>query len=185
MEERLTTGENLQTAESVSPDGRWLTYRHLSPITGNDIWLLSLEGERKAQPLVQTRFGEGDSAIAPDGRWLAYNSNESGRNEVCVQPFPGPGAKTQISTEGGSQPKWVRNGRELIYRYNDKVSAVEITTTPTFTVGKPRLLFEVALGDFYAVTRDGERCIGTQPVEPEQPATQITVVLNWAAGLKR
>ena len=185
LEQRLTTGENLQTAESVSPDGKWLTYRDLSPVTGNDIWLLSLEGERKAQPLVQTRFGEGDSAISPDGRWLAYNSNESGRNEVCVQPFPGPGAKTQISTEGGSQPKWARIGRELIFRQNDKMMVVEITTTPAFSVGKAKLLFEVALGDFYGVTRDGERFIGTQPVEPEQPATQINVLLNWFEELKQ
>jgi hypothetical protein len=108
-----------------------------------------------------------------------------------VQPFPGPGAKTQISTEGGAEPVWARNGRELFYRNGDKMMAVDITTQPSITAGSPRLLFEGRYefsgnGDSgYDVSLDGQRFLMIQPVEPEQPATQINVVLNWFEELKR
>ena len=97
-EERLTTSEYAQNPESWSPDGEVLAFTESHPTTGEDIWVLSLEGERKPQPWLQTRFNESNAQVSPDGRWLAYESNESGRNEVYVQPFPGPGGKRQVST---------------------------------------------------------------------------------------
>ncbi len=185
-EERLTTGENLQTPISWSPDGKWLAFRETSPTTGFDIWILQVEGERKQQAFLRTPFNEANAVFSPDSRWLAYQSDESGRNEVYVQPFPGPGGKWQISTEGGSNPRWARNGRELFYRNGNKMMAANIKTEPTFTAGKPRLLFE---GQFAAgggdVSPDGQRFLMIQAVEPEQPATQINVVLNWFEELKR
>ena len=184
-EERLTTGENAQIPTSWSPDGKWLAFYDKSPTTGNDIWMLRLDGERKQEPFLQTPFNESDAMFSPDGRWLAYQSDESGRSEVYVQPFPGPGGKWQISTEGGGAPRWARNGRELFYYYGNKMMAVDIKTEPTFTAGKPRLLFEGQFIANYDVSPDGQRFLMIQAVEPEQPATQINLVLNWFEELKR
>lgn len=139
--EQLTTGENAPTAASWSPDGKVLAFEDSSINTGSDIWVLTLEGERKARPWLQTRFAESRPMFSPDGRWLAYQSNESGRAEVYVQQFSGPGRKWQISTEGGSGPRWARNGRELFYLNGDKMMVAEITTSPTFSASAPRLLF--------------------------------------------
>jgi hypothetical protein len=149
-------------------------------------------GERKAQPFLRTRFDEAVPRFSPDGRWLAYVSNESGHNEIYVQPYPGPDGKWQISTEGGREPVWNRNGRELFYRSGDKMMAVEITTQPNFIVGKPRMLFEgryrptPATSPNYDVSPDGQRFLMLKPVEQAQSApTQINVVLNWFEELKR
>ena len=144
-EERLTTSQYPQVAQSWSPDGKVLAFHEVHPTTGRDIWLLPLEGDRKPRPFLQTSFNERVPMFSPDGRWLAwlaYVSDESGREEVYVQPFPGPGGKWQISTEGGSEPVWARNGRELFYRNGQKMIAVEITARPTFAAARPRLLFE-------------------------------------------
>ena len=96
---------------SWSPDGQLLAFVEINPTTGYDIWVLRL-GDRKAQPFLRTPFNEGAPRFSPDGRWLAYVSDESGRYEIYVQPYPGPGGKWQISTEGGTEPLWNRNGRE-------------------------------------------------------------------------
>jgi eukaryotic-like serine/threonine-protein kinase len=119
-------------------------------------------------------------------------SDESGRWEVYVQPYPGPGGKWQISTEGGMEPTWNPNGRELFYRIGDKMMAVDITTEPNFKAGKPRALFErhyeptPATGPNYDVSPDGQRFLVLKPSEQETAApTQINVVLNWSEELKR
>jgi Tol biopolymer transport system component len=184
-EERLTTGENSQIPTSWSRDGKWLAFYDVSPTTNIDIWMLRLDGARKQQPFIQTPFIEHSAKFSPDGRWLAYLSNESGRAEVYVQPFPGPGGKWKISTEGGSAPCWARNGRELFYSYQSKMMAVDIRTGPTFTAGKPRLLFEGQFTAFEDVSPDAHRFLMIQAVEPEQPAAQINIVLNWFEELKR
>jgi len=122
---------------------------------------------------------------------MAYVSNESGRAEVYVQPYPGPGAKRQISTEGGNEPVWARDGEELFYRNGDQMMAVEVTTEPTFSASTPRLLFE---GNFqpssgnlanYDVTPDGQRFVMIQLGGTDSEASQINVVLNWFEELKQ
>jgi Tol biopolymer transport system component len=197
--ERLSTSESSQTPNSWSPDGQLLAFVEVTPATGIDIWVLKLgdtsagSGQvRKAQPFLQTRFNETAPRFSPDGHWLAYMSDESGRFEIYVQPYPGPGGKWQISAEGGREPVWNPNGRELFYRSDDKMMAVEITTQPRFSVGKPRVLFE---GHYqptpvtypaYDVSPDGQRFLMLKPVEQEQAApTQINVVLNWFEELKQ
>ena len=127
---------------SWSPDGQLLAFIEVNPTTGWDIWVLRHRGDRKAQPFLRTPFNEGAPRFSPDGRWLAYISDESGRYEIYVQPYPGPGGKWQISTEGGTEPVWNPNGRELFYRSGDKMMAVDIATQPSFAAGKPRMLFE-------------------------------------------
>ncbi len=187
-EERLTTSEFDQSPESWSPDGKVLAFTETHPTTGQDIWVLSLEGERKPQPWLQTRFNERSARFSPDGRWLAYQSGESGRQEVYVQPFPGPGGKRQVSTLGGFEPRWARNGRELFYRNSNNMMVVDVTTTPAFTTSNPRLLFEgrfIPGAKTYDVAPGGQRFLVVRPSEQEITATQIHVVLNWFEELKR
>jgi Tol biopolymer transport system component len=191
--ERLTTSDNIHVPSSFSPDGQLLAFIEVNPTTGWDIWVLRL-GDRKAQPFLRTPFLESAPRFSPDGRWLAYVSNESGRFEIYVQPYPGPGGKWQISTEGGTEPVWNPNGRELFYRSGDKMMGAGITTQPSFTVGKPRILFEgkYVLNPppntfpYYDVSPDGQRFLMLKPPEQAQAApTQINVVLNWFEELKR
>jgi dipeptidyl aminopeptidase/acylaminoacyl peptidase len=147
--------------------------------------------DRKAQPFLRTQFDEAVPRFSPDGRWLAYISDESGRFEIYVQPYPGPGRKWQISTEGGTEPVWNPNGRELFYRSGDKMMAVDIATQPGFAAGTPRKLFEgrYELPPFpttnYDVSPDGQRFLLLKPIEQEAASTQINVVLNWFEELKR
>jgi hypothetical protein len=149
--------------------------------------------DRKVQPFIATRFNEGGASFSPDGRWLAYVSNESGRAEIYVQPYPGPGGKWQISTDGGTEPLWNRNGRELFYRSGNKMMAVQVTMQPAFTAGKPEVLFEKeysasefpATGIAYDVSADGQRFLMVKESEQATALTQINVVLNWFEELKR
>jgi serine/threonine-protein kinase len=129
--------------------------------------------------------------FSPDGHWIAYVSPESGRNEIYVRPFPGPGGKWQISTDGGTEPVWNPKGRELFYRSGKKMMAAEYESQPTFSPGKPKELFE---GPYlptprsfpdYDVAPDGQRFLMVKPADAEQPASQINVVVNWVEELKQ
>jgi len=189
--ERLTTSESWQVLSSWSPDGQLLAFTEVNPTTSYDIWILRMS-DRKAQPFLRTAFNEAAPQFSPDGRWIAYASDESGRFEVYVQPYPGPGGKWQVSTEGGTEPVWNRNGRELFYRSGDKMMAVDVTTQPSFVAGKSRMLFQ---GPYlptpgtlpnYDVSPDGQRFLMLKPSEQSEAApTQINVVLNWFEELKR
>jgi serine/threonine-protein kinase len=189
--ERLTTSESVNTPSSWSPDGQLLAFWEVNAATGWDIWVLR-PSDRKVQPFLRTAFNESVPRFSPDGRWLAYISDESGRYEIYVQPYPGPGGKWQISTEGGTEPVWNPNGRELFYRSGDKMMAVDIATQPGFSAGKPRVLFEgryeptPATFPNYDVSPDGQRFLMLKPAEANEAApTQINVVLNWFEELKR
>jgi serine/threonine protein kinase/Tol biopolymer transport system component len=195
--ERLRSSDHLDVPMSFSPDGQLLAFVELDPATGG-IWVLRMSDSsaksdqvRKAQPFLQTPATA--PRFSPDGRWLAYVSEESGHREVYVQPYPGPGGKWQVSTDGGTEPAWNRNGRELFYRNGDKMMAADIFTQPSFTVGKPRQLFAGAYemnyfaAPFYDVSADGQRFLMLKPVEQTQDAapTQINIVLNWFEELKQ
>jgi eukaryotic-like serine/threonine-protein kinase len=189
--ERLTTSDYLHAPASWSPDGQLLAFFEVNLTTQRDIWVLRMS-DRKMQPFLRTPFDEAVPRFSPDGRWLAYISNESGRYEIYVQPYPGPGGKWQISAEGGTEPVWNRNGRELFYRNGNKMMVVDISTQPGFAAGAPRVVFEgrYELAPFpisnYDVSPDGQRFLMLKPVEQEQAApTQINVVLNWFEELKR
>ncbi len=190
--ERLTTTQYPQVPRSWSPDGQLLTFHENNPTTKKDIWVLRLS-DRKAEPFLRTPFNEGGPVFSPDGHWIAYISDESGRPEIYVQPYPGPGGKWQISTEGGNEPAWNHNGRELFYRSGNKMMAVDVTTQPTFSAGKPKVLFEgqyVAVspgltGTAFDVSSDGQRFLMVKETEASMSATQINVVLNWFEELKR
>ncbi len=162
--ERLSTSEHQQLPISWSSDGRTLAFYEVNPATGRDIWILPLEGDRTPRPFLATSFSERAPTISPNGRWLAYVSNESGQDEVLVQPYPDGGGKTTISTSGGAEPVWSADGRELFYRQADQMWAVTVEFEPRFIAGKPQLLFDepgFMLGPVgnanYDVSPDGRR----------------------------
>jgi serine/threonine-protein kinase len=187
-EVRLTTSENLQTPTSWS-NANLLAFSDVSITTGYDIWVLSIAGG-PPQVVLQTKGNETNPTFSRDGRWLAYASSESGTKEVYVRPFPGPGRRLQVSTDGGFEPVWSRNGRDLFYRRGDAMMAATITTEPVPTAGSPRMLFKGTYaetdtgGAGYDVAADG-RFLMVQPVEAPQSATSINLVLNWFDELKR
>jgi Tol biopolymer transport system component/predicted Ser/Thr protein kinase len=184
--ERLATSDRSQVASSWSPDGQTLAFEQINPGTGYDLFVYRV-GDRKVETFLQTRFNEIAPRFSPDGRWLAYASDESGRNEVYVQPYPGPGGKWQISTEGGREPVWARNG-ELFYRSGDKMMAVETNTKANFSADTPKVLFEGHYATYntmpaYDVTPDGQRFLLAKTAE--QGPQEISVVLNWTEELKQ
>jgi Tol biopolymer transport system component len=189
--ERLTISEYNHIPISWSPDGQLLAFVEINPTTAYDIWVLRMS-DHKAFPFLRTPFNESVPRFSPDGRWLAYISDESGQFEIYVQPYPGPGGKWQISTEGGTEPTWNPNGRELFYRSGDKMMTVDIAAHPGFAAGKPRMLFEgqyvptPGTNSNYDVSPDGQRFLMLKPSESAQVApTQINVVLNWFEELKQ
>jgi serine/threonine-protein kinase len=194
--ERLTTSSNEQMPSAWSPDGKTLAVVERTA-TSEDILMLPIgEGTAPPRPWLNSRFNEAHPDWSPDGRWIAYDSNESGRSEVYVQPYPGPGARYAVSRDGGSTPVWARDGRELFYLAsgpNGQVTMMTapITTTSTFSTGTPTRLFDgrfmATLGSrAYDVAADGRRFIMVQPVEqPPLPVAQIVIVQNWVEELKR
>jgi hypothetical protein len=128
------------------------------------------------------RLGE----LSPDGKWLAYTSTESGRTEVYVRAFPGPGGKWEVSNNGGDQVLWNPNGRELFYRDGAKVIAVSVSTSPTFEVLKRTVLFDdrfATAGTLnWDVFPDGNHFVMVRPVDRD---AKLVVTVNWLAELKR
>jgi Tol biopolymer transport system component len=163
-------------------DGRFILYASQNPKTGEDLWALPLDGDRKPLPVAQTAFQEVDGRFSPDGRWIAYMLNESGRNEIHVQPFPGPGAKLQISTNGGSNPQWRRDGREIFFLGPDnRLMAVPVMLAAngsTVEAGTPVALFATRPGSEFAASPDGQRFLINTSLE-DAAIPPITVLLNW------
>jgi Tol biopolymer transport system component/DNA-binding winged helix-turn-helix (wHTH) protein len=178
----LESNEN-KIIESWSPNGRFLLYE-----ASDRLWALPLSGGSKPISLL-VKSEETHANISPNGRWVAYQSSESGHKEVYVQTFPQPGGKWQVSTTGGDEPYWRRDGKELFYVSGKMLMAVDVDADgPAFKWGKPTLLFEVPLEvesrrSRYQVAANGQRFLVNVPLESALSAP-ITVVTNWMAGLK-
>jgi hypothetical protein len=189
-EERLTTGDNMQTPNTVSADGKMLAFDESHADSGSDIWLLPLDQSGRPRPFLATPANEAFSQLSSDGRWLAYRSDASGRHEIFVQSIDSDaGARVLVSPHGGEFPRWSRDGRELFYMEGDAMMAVDIATQPALKVGRPRLLFRNASlrlwGDPYSVSPDGQRFLAIQDGLAPEASTQIHIVLNWTDELKR
>jgi Tol biopolymer transport system component len=173
---------------SWSPDSRFILYYTLGG--QSDLTVLPLSGDRKPVPFLKTRFNERGGQFSPDGRWVVYYSDESGKNEIYVAPFPGPGGKWQISTAGGVYPRWRRDGTEIFFLAPDnKLMAAAVNGRgPSFEVGAVEPLFEThALNGFrfpYGVSADGQRFL-INTFSEQDASAPITIILNWAAGLKK
>jgi Tol biopolymer transport system component len=154
------------------------------------VWILPLQ-DRKPQVFDRGQTNETAPRFSPDGHWIAYASLESGRSEIYVRPYPGPGGKYQISIEGGTEPVWNPKGKELFYRAGNKMTVVQVATQPAFSAGKPTVLFEGGYVQTprslpnYDVSPDGQRFVMLRAAEQAQAPTHINVVLNWFEELKR
>jgi Tol biopolymer transport system component len=183
-----------KTPSSWSPDGSLLLYDVSDAKTKGDLWALPLGGERKPSPVLRTEFIEGHGLFSPDGRWFAYQSDESGRLEVYVRPFSPDSVQVSssrdktsgkwiISKNGGEPLRWLK--KELIYVTPDrKIISADVSTTPVFRAGEPQFLFQLPAGASADVTTDGARFLVTIPAEEKQ-STQLIVVTNWLARLKK
>jgi len=177
---------NLHVPMSWSGDGRFLAFDERKPGAQRDVWVLPRGGE--PAPFVLTAFDEWSAAFSPDGRWLAYVSNESGRYEVYVQPYPGPGGKWPMSSDGGTEPAWSPDGRELFYRRGEQVLAVPVQVKPDFSAGVARVLFEGPYDTLvgarnYDVAPDGKRFVMVRSDTNAVPQ-RFYVVSNWPDELK-
>jgi WD40 repeat protein len=166
-----------------SSDGRFALLLLTSPVTQDDVLLLRLGPDAKAEPLIATRFDEIDAQLSPDDRWVAYASNESGRFEVYVRSLADSGNRVRVSTSGGVRPRWKSDGRELIFYTGDKLQAAAIRTEPRLEVDPPKDLFPLKRAVDYAVSRDG-RILAAVPAG-DSAASSATVVLNWTSDLPK
>jgi Tol biopolymer transport system component len=182
----LLERENVMFPLSWSPGGELLMFTEMHSSTGADIWILPRGGD--PYPLVQTRANEPAGAFSPDGRFFAYQSDESGRPEIYVQPFPGPGPRILVSTAGGKEPVWSRDGKELFYRQGTPVVAVPVSTEPALRVGKGKVLFDgpyqadQAGHSAYDVSPDGKRFLMIRSESAGD--VDLHVVLNLGEELK-
>ena len=190
----VAESEYWKSPYSWSPDGTLAYQESETPGQGFDVWVLPTEGDGQARALIHSESNELHPAFSPDGGWLAYATDESGRYEVCVRPYPGPGAVIQVSIDGGWEPLWSPDGREIYYRRNwgDEVMAVRfIAEGPTPTVTKPQLLVDGRYkegfwyGRRYDLSPDGKRFLMVQEREPPPAPTQYNIVLNWFEELIR
>jgi Tol biopolymer transport system component len=183
----------LKLPDDWTRDGKYLVFSQNDEATGWDLWLLPLQGDRRAVPYLRSPFDEVSAAVSPDGRWLAFDSNETGTSEIYVCAFPQPAEKYRVTTSGGASAHWSQDGRELliwsggstVLAGTGPIFSVDVQTTPSFRSGTPRVLFtprqDIA---GIAVTRDHRRFLAAVPVEGTTPPS-ITVVMNWQAALKR
>jgi Tol biopolymer transport system component len=184
-EEVLLEDEFDKNPTAWSPDGRFILYIRRSP--NPNIWVLPLAGDRKPFPFRETPSSELPTAFSPDGRWVAYFSNESGRVEVYVSPFPGPGEKTLVSTAGGQDARWRQDGKEILYWANNKLMAAAVSADRgRFEVGDVKPLFDlpkVAPRSTYDISPDGQRILAVTQ-KTQAGLAPLTLVVNWPALLK-
>ncbi|HYR42185.1 MAG TPA: hypothetical protein VER98_04115, partial [Terriglobia bacterium] len=189
-DELLLESDQTKMPEDWSSDGRFLLFHTIDPQTNTDLWVLPVSGDKKPFPFLKTPFEERYGQFSPDGKWIAYQSNESGRSEIYVQPFPGPGGKFQISSNGGAQARWNKNGKEIFYvSLDSKMMAAPVKLSPdgqSLETGTPAALFPVRIAggplgpnkQQYAVSSDGHRFLVNLAAD-EGAASPITLIYNW------
>ena len=196
--ERLTSGD-LHYATGFSPDGTEVVFSQVTQTARGDLLRMSVEGDHRVQPLLQTPFDEQEGTISPDGRWIAYESDSSGRPEIYVRPFPDVASgQSQVSTGGGRRPLWARDGQELFYLAQTAGPTSTLMRVPVkaqstvWSAGTPVALFQGryftgSQGRTYDVSPDGRRFLMVKEAGADQgdARPQIIVVQNWHEELKR
>jgi serine/threonine-protein kinase len=167
---------------SCSPDGKFLAYADRHAVTGMDLWLLPLTGDRTPRPLLRSPFNETDASFSPDGRWIAYVSDETGPVEAFVRPATSEGGHWQISTEGARSPHWSADGKAVYYRQSGNFFIVPITMVGNdVQPGKSRLLFTIPAVADYDISKEG--FLIAQNLEALHATRQLNVILNWKREL--
>jgi Tol biopolymer transport system component len=185
----LLADERTIMACDWSRDGNHLAFMKLESENGWDIWAMPMDGSGEAFPVVQSQFFDARPSFSPDGRWIAYQSDESGRAEIYVRPFPGPGGKWQVSPNGGEEPHWSADGREIFYLdAAQNIVAVPVETGGGFRAGVPDELFDARLfpslqRNRFVASGDGQSFLTLSPME-SQSNPPTTVVLNWNTDTK-
>jgi len=188
-EKLVYTGKHHLHLQSWSPDGHWLAFYEFNP-RSTDIWALDLNDATRLVPVATTSAGEQGAAFSPDGRWLAYQSDETGRPEVYVVSFPDLGAKQQVSRDGGASPQWSMTGQELFFWEGNwgspgrMMMAHRAVGARAIAWENPVRLFDVPRVNDFAVARDG-RSFYFVASNPDGPAREIRVVVNWLEELKQ
>jgi serine/threonine-protein kinase len=200
--ERLANTSSDATVGSWSGDGKWLCYSPTSHETGADIWVISIEEDRVAKPLIATPFQEFNPSFSPDGRWIAYVSDESGQPEIYVQPFPTTGQKWKLSENGGDTPEWSADSRTIYFLGGNNIMSVSIEADPSFAPGRAKSLLKIEHADvqYFDVYPDGKRFIVMGPnrdIDGSGPVItpgalhrifptitpELRVVVNWFEDL--
>lgn len=194
-DELIFNSDSSEIPVSWSPDGRYMVFSRLKPSAGvgSDTWLMTMTGEHKVTPFIQSPFDKAQARISPDGRWIAYTTNDSGMYQIVVQSFPDPNeGKWQITAQGGIEPKWRHDGRELYYlAFDGKLMSVTVKADRTFVAGAPTALFETPLtvnrgqaprDRRYDVAADGRFLIAVPVTTGSAP---LTAVVNWTSGLDK
>jgi serine/threonine-protein kinase len=188
--QQLTPHGGFQMPTSWSPDGRVLLFSHFDPDGEWDIWMVTTDGGEDPRPFLKTPFRELGARFSLDGSWVAYTSDASGRNEVYVRPFPGPGSVRQVSTAGGAHPIWAADGGEIFFIQGNKVMTVPVETGAEFRAGTPRVLIDAPYRERfyfspnYDVAPDGTWLVMIRP-EVEDSSTEIHVVQGWFEEVER
>jgi Tol biopolymer transport system component len=190
-EEQLFSGTRHQHLNGWTPDGQILLTEE-SDTTVRDVGDLfeAKIGEKTTRAYLETPFFKRGTRLSPDGHWLAYATSESGHDEIYVLPFGGSGQRLQISADGGAEPVWARNGRELFYRNGDKLMAVDVQTGTSFRASSPHMLFEGQYAHLiwgeadYDVSPDGQRFLMIKG-EAQGPLTELHLITNWSTELQR
>jgi Tol biopolymer transport system component/tRNA A-37 threonylcarbamoyl transferase component Bud32 len=186
-EKLLLHSDDPKSPASWTKDGKYVAYSSRNAKTQFDLWALPTSGDKKPMPIAVSPFSEQSAMFSPDGRYVAYVSNESGRDEIYVQTFPEPGGKWQVSNEGGNDPSWREDGKEIYYRSPDqKLMAVEIHGGADFQAGVPQALFPIRIRvgnprNKYTPYPDGQRFMIAAPLGRDA-MSPTTIVLNWPAG---
>jgi len=161
---KLLDRAGTQWPSDFSPDGKWLVFTDRPDARLRSIWVVPVDGSSAPRAIVKTPYSAAAGRISPDGRWIAYHADDTGQNEVYVQPFPGPGARVRISTAGGRMPAWSRGGAELYYATATALEIATVSAGAESTVTARRQSLPVAFPEFsehaqYDVSADGKRMV--------------------------
>jgi eukaryotic-like serine/threonine-protein kinase len=188
--EQLSSGTVDQNVTSWSRDGGWLALAQTSPQAKEEILVLPLNGRGTARPFQPSPYNESAATFSPDGRWIAYTSDESGRQEIMIAAFPGPGPRKPVSTTGGESAVFSADGKTIFYRLKDQIWAAALRTDPALVIGRPSVAFRLPATPGYAglpnwlISRKGDRVLAVKYLGEDASPRDVHVIVNWFESLR-